>query len=121
MLNYVISNEQKDLYHEIKKRLCFLMLKSKREILDVVSNRIYLCEDGEWTIISEKNEVTEGVLSLHILLTEYACHLMGGRNLGMMVIKDQEAFDQLFNGFVELMKIDQEFLTGDPYDTNLLV
>ncbi len=121
MSNYVISNEQKDLYHELKDRLVYLILKSKREILDIVSNRIYLCEDGEWTIISEKHEVTEGTLSLHVLLTEYACHLMGGRNLGIMVIKDQETFNRLFNGFIELMKVDEEFLTGDPYDTDLLV
>ena len=112
MPNYVISKEQKYCFSDLRDRLVYLILKNKQETLDVVPNRIYLCEDGEWTIISEKHEVIEEIRSLHVLLLEYACHLMGGRNLGLIAIKDQKSFDQLFNGFIELMKVDEEFLTG---------
>ncbi|MFA5830442.1 MAG: hypothetical protein WC878_01295 [Candidatus Paceibacterota bacterium] len=109
MSNYVISEEQTTAFDNLKNSICLLLEETKQGVIDIVSNRIYLEQTGEWTVFSGKNDHSY-LLTLEEVLTEFACHRMGGENLGLVSIKDQEKFDSLFNGFVELMEIDERFL-----------
>lgn len=118
MSNYIITPEQIALFNEYVKSICFLLKEKKLEAVDIVSQKFYLYQNGEWIIFSGMNISHPSPFSVDLLLTEFACHKMGGWNLGLMSIKDQETLDKLFADFIELMKIDEQYLSGDLSDSN---
>jgi hypothetical protein len=107
--NYVISNEQTTIFNNLTNSICSLLEETRAGCIDIVSNRIYLEETGEWTTYSDKNDLIF-LFSLEEVLTEFACFKMGGENLGLVSIKNQEKFDELFGNFIELMAIDEQAL-----------
>jgi len=110
MSNYVISTEQTTVFNNLVKSIGTLLKTRKTEAIDVVSEKFYLYATGEWTIFSGKNATHPAPFSLELLFTEFACHKMGGINLNLVSIKNQEKFDQLFSEFIEFLKIDEEYL-----------
>ena len=109
MSNYVISNEQTTIFNNLTNSICSLLEETRAGCIDIISDRIYLEETGEWVAFSARNDKSF-LISLEEILTEFACHKMGGENLGLVSIKDQEKFDSLFRNFIELMEIDESHL-----------
>jgi len=117
MMNYVISAEQTRVFSEYAEHIGFLLKEKNLQAVDIVSQKFYLHQNGEWTIFSGRNASHPAPFSLDLILTEFACHKMGGWNIGLMSIKNQEKFNELFADFIGLMKVDEEYLKGNLLDS----
>lgn len=96
------SPEQEWLFSEAITRIRALL--KERELIDVLPQFLYLHKDGAWSLRFDSTGCDMHLPTLEKIMLELACHEMGGVNLGLMCIKDQETFDKLFDKLLGYMR-----------------
>jgi len=96
------SPEQERRFSEAITNICALL--KKNEASNVLHNTLYLHQDRTWSWRFESSGADLGHASLDRIMLEFACFQMGGFNLDLVCIKDQETFDELWSDLLARME-----------------
>jgi hypothetical protein len=100
MTDFIISDEQEEIFNDWVKCLCALLKATGQEEIDVIPDTIYLDKNGKWTVqygVSPRRPL----LSLEGILLHFSCSTD---------TPDNKTQEELFDILIQYMEIDENYL-----------